>query len=45
LGNTATIPATTDAAYRFNGLQNSSIGNIGFTNASVTDLKMRVSGM
>lgn len=29
----------------FNGLQNSSIGNIGFTNASVTDLKMRVSGM
>ena len=44
-GNAATIPAITDAAYRFNGLQNSSIGNIGFTNASVTDLKMRVSGM
>ncbi|MCH7296231.1 DUF6160 family protein [Acinetobacter higginsii] len=44
-GNTATIPATSDAAYRFNGLQNSSIGNIGFTNASVTDLKIRVNGM
>ncbi|USA51889.1 pilus assembly protein FilA [Acinetobacter sp. C32I] len=44
-GNTATIPATTDAAYRFNGLQNSAIGNIGFTNASVTDLKIRVNGM
>ncbi|ENX34480.1 hypothetical protein F889_01762 [Acinetobacter colistiniresistens] len=44
-GNTAAIPAPSDAAYRFNGLQNSSIGNIGFTNASVTDLKIRVNGM
>lgn len=45
LGNTASIPSTTDATYRFNGLQNSSIGNVGFTNASVTDLKVRVNGM
>lgn len=44
-GNTAAIPATTDAAYRFNGLQNSAIGNIGFTQASVTDLKVRINGM
>lgn len=40
-----TIPAVGSSNYRFNGLQNSPIGNIGFTNASVTDLKMRVSGM
>ena len=44
-GEIPEIPSLTDSAYRFNGLQNSSIGNIGFTKASVTDLKMRVSGM
>ncbi|WP_019385084.1 DUF6160 family protein [Acinetobacter venetianus] len=40
-----TIPAVGSSNYRFNGLQNSPIGNIGFTNASVTDLKMKVSGL
>ncbi|MEK5777531.1 pilus assembly protein FilA, partial [Acinetobacter nosocomialis] len=46
LGNDmTTIPAVGSANYRFNGLQNSSIGNVGFKNASVTDLKMKISGL
>lgn len=46
LGNDmTTIPEVGSANYRFNGLQNSSIGNVGFKNASVTDLKMKISGL
>lgn len=40
-----TIPAVGNTNYRFNGLQNSPIGNVGFTNASITDLKMKVNGL
>ncbi len=41
LGNTI---GTTDPNV-FNGLQNNSIGNIGMTGASITNLKMKISGM